>query len=396
MKFDPLKIFFFLIVVVVAIIFMMLIANAFFNFKADVKYEERERFNIELAENILTSDLTYSKAVFNPAVLSTLEKSINEIDPTYQNVEMPFKSCAYGYKIKITGFEQSCVKSNEECRNFCRDVCALSDEQIKYGDNCKCDRPLLKRIFGGIDCQCKKTGSEDWVDSYEFSFGYEPSNELEYSIVPNVNTQAESHRSYPVAIANVNDARPSEFYETTYPAIMYVSVYDSFLSRTSCLLEKTTLLKEPRDISTLLYGYQCGSGNVKCLGIKKSGDFDNSNHLCVFYFTDNEDAESLKLSECKYSKLPVIPIMDKYDASSSYAKLVAYPIKKDSVYQFFKTIDDFYSARNIKTDNVYTDYCRMSRENCKTLKDNKDFIATGDEESGAILLCLNTEKIISC
>jgi hypothetical protein len=116
----------------------------------------------------------------------------------------------------------------------------------------------------------------------------------------------------------------------------------------------------------------------------------------VFYFTDYADAESLKLSECKYSKLPVIPIMDKYDASSSYAKLVAYPIKTDSVYQFFKTIDDFYSAGNTKTDKVYTDYCRMSRENCKTLKDNKDFIATGDEESGALLLCLNTEKIISC
>jgi hypothetical protein len=129
-------------------------------------------------------------------MLSTLEKSINEIDPTYQNVEMPFKSCSYGYKIKITGFEQSCVKNNEECRNFCRDICGLSDEQIKYGDNCKCDRPLLKRIFGGIDCQCKKANAEDWLDAYEFSFGYEPSNELEYSIVPNVNTQAESHSSY--------------------------------------------------------------------------------------------------------------------------------------------------------------------------------------------------------
>lgn len=396
MKFDPLKIFFFIIVIAVSIIFIMLIANAFFNFKADVKYEERERFNIELAENILTSELTYGKSVFSAKALNELEKAINAIDSKYHNVEMPFKSCSYGYKIKITGFEQSCVKNNEECRNFCRDVCALTDEQIKYGDNCKCDKTLLKKIFGGIDCQCKKPNTDDWIDAYEFSFGYEPSNELEYSLFNPVNTEAESHRSYPVAIANINDDRPSEFYETTYPAIMHVSVYDSFLSRTSCLLEKATLLKEPRDVSALLYGYQCGSGNIKCLGIKKSGEFDNSNHLCVFYFTDNEDAESLKLSECKYSTLPVITIMDKYDSSSSYAKLVAYPIKKDELYQFFKNIDDFYSAGNSKTNSVYTDYCRMSRENCKTLNDNKDFIATGDEESGALLLCLNTEKSISC
>jgi hypothetical protein len=396
MKFDPLKIFFFIIVIAVAIIFMMLIANAFFNFKANVKYEERERFNIELSENILTSDLTYGKSVFNAKALNELEKSINAIDSTYHNVEMPFKSCNYGYKIKITGFEQSCVKNNDECRNFCRDVCGLGDEQIKYGDNCKCDKTLLKKIFGGIDCQCKKVGSEDWIDEYEFSFGYEPSDSLYYSLTSLQGISSESHRSYPVAIANVNDAKPSEFYETVYPAIMDVSVYESFLSRTSCLLEKTTLLKEPRDVSALQYGYQCGSGNVKCLGIKKSGEFDNSNHLCVFYFTSSVDIDTLNLAECKYSTLPVIPIMDKYDSSSNYAKVVAYPIKKEQTYQFFKTIDDFYSAGNIKTNDVYTDYCKMSRENCKTIKDNKDFIATGNDESGALLLCIESEKKILC
>jgi hypothetical protein len=393
-EFDPLDIFVVIFIIILSIGMVILISSVFFSFKAEVKSDEMERLNIELAENVLASDLTYDKTVFDAKKLNELETSIDSMDEKYHNIELPFKTCSYGYGIKIESAEQECEKENTECGNFCRDICGLSDEQINYGENCKCDKGFLglKKLFGDVECQCKKPGKDEWLDRFKFSFGYVPDEDAESDFAPSKDFP-KSNRYYPVAVANINDNRPENFYETIYPARMYITLYDSFLTRAECLVEKVNMLKDARDMSVLLFGFNCDPQDVnKCLGIKKSGDFDNSNYICMFDFKDVTDENSIRLRGCRYSKIPVLPFMDKYDVGSNYAKLVAYPVKSSSLSDMYKSIDEYYSG-NSRSGFVNTDFCRMSRQNCEKIKQNPDdYIAKSADDVGAIVLCLDAEK----
>lgn len=362
-----------------AIILIALIAYAFFSFKTEVKSDEMERLNIELAENIMTSDLVYDKSIFDPKKLHDLENKINNIDNKYHNIEMPFRSCKYGYYLKIESEELACIE-NENCENFCRDVCGLNE--IKYDENCKCSKGIFgwKKFFGDNDCQCKK--NDKWIENYEFEFGYVPDKDIK-----------KNSRKYPVAIANINNERPENYYESVYPAKMHLTIYDSWLSRISCAIERAYALNEVQEVNILGIGTNCLPkyysnyySNFKCISIKKSDRFDNSNHICTYmlkYIGGN--VNEYEIIECRYSEIPVFLFFDAYDKNSKYAKIIIYPIKKS-------VIDSQILYDTPEHPITYVSLQDMSVTNCGKIRDHPEYISKNNDEIGAIVLCLKSEK----
>jgi hypothetical protein len=126
--------------------------------------------------------------------------------------------------------------------------------------------------------------------------------------------------------------------------------------------------------------------------MKKDGDFSSSSNVCLFDFRDVTDVNSLELKNCRFSNVPLLPFLDKYNTNSQFANVVAYPVKITAMGDLYKSIDEYYSGKSVSGDAIL-DFCRMSRYNCKQITDKPEqYVAKGSDTVGAIVLCMTADK----
>src|SRR3990167_6684667 len=150
MKFDVMAIVMFLLRMGPAILFVFFMMLMFFSFKVDVRENTMERFVFELSDTV-TSDtrLVADKSVFPPEKLTAAEQA--EIEQYAQN-------CDFGYQIDIESKSGPTVCVNDDgCRNFCGNVCGLTDIELGITGNCNCNLEIIGADF----CECRKPNVPD-------------------------------------------------------------------------------------------------------------------------------------------------------------------------------------------------------------------------------------------
>jgi hypothetical protein len=362
MKFDPMQIFFFLLRIIPVILVIVLIAYAFFSFKVELETKEMERLNVELAENILVSDMVVEKSIFNTKKLIKIEN-----DP---NAQPKPQVCGYGYYLSIDGLEEKYCEKGDDCKYFCMNACGLSENEIEY----KCEKGIfgLRKLFGGYECQCKcpNKNNNDWFDKYSFYFGYKAGD----TKIDDVDI------NYPVGI--YEEGVRGLHQSTVSPAKMTLTIYDSWLTRMACMAEKAYDLKEIQrmvvyDFSNFGFVKDCFvSAEYKCISARK---FDEK--LCIFGQKDMQTVLGEK--ECVYSDIPVITFFTVYRYKGfNNATLIAYPIKKNALDSFKKEPLDFFPR------HICLNY--DSAINCIRIKYHPEYVATKNDEVGTVIFCLET------
>ncbi len=280
------------------IIFLIVL---FTSFRPVLKLNSMERFSIELAENIGQHNLTGSRMILDMAELDKYDGTINE----------PYvRQCEYGYSVRVEALEEKTCQKSEECRSFCAGVCGI---ESVTSDNCKCDK----------SCQCKK-GSK-WIKKYEWEFGYEPHDALYYG------EKSSSHieRAYPVSIGIQDSSKPYSYYDTVMPAGMTLSVYDTWLTRITCMAETAYTLKETQitEIPCLRMPnnpefFECSYPIGKKLRSINSDVVD----VCLFYM---ENGAKQYTEDCRHLEVPLYDFYYYYsDKTKQEVFLKAIPLKK--------------------------------------------------------------------
>lgn len=214
---KPINVFVFVLTAIFVFFIIFYLANLFLNMRSFLDLKEKERFSAELAENIFSSGLTKDRVFFDPIKLaefgSEKHKYFNYRGELVGGKEPFVRHCRYAYHVRIEDLESKSgkrCKRNDDCRDFCTLTCGISPDKIILGSewvagNCDC----------GIDRRCSCKSSAGWVKDSE-SFGYETDEE------------AEIRNEYPIGIAYDNDIRIGK---------MTLEVYDTWLSRITCLIE---------------------------------------------------------------------------------------------------------------------------------------------------------------
>ena len=185
----------------------------------------------------------------------------------------------------------------------------------------------------------------DLSTNEEWSFGYQP----EKSIIVK-STQV----TLPVGIVEPDIKRPGSGYENAAMAVLSLTLYDTYTTRMSCIVEKAFLSKEVQSMRIpCLFSLE-----TKGCAIEISTSADK---LCI---RNPAGLEAEKPIDCRISKYPLLSINEEYDAEKfgdeklSKKFLVAYPIK-----------------------------IGLSAD-CETLKKDKSSVASADDEVRVIRLCL--------
>lgn len=276
------------------IIFIIIL---FINFRPVLKLNSMERLSIEMSENIGQHSLAVDRMVFDKSMLDIYDGTINE----------PYvRQCEYGYNAKITLLEEIPCKAGNECNNFCSSACGISRITA---DNCRCDKV----------CQCKK--GETWIKSPEWWFGYD-----RYS-APYYGEESSSHieRSYPVSINMPNPQKPFSYYDDVKTAEMKLSIYDTWLTRLSCMIETSYRLKKTQTISIPCITFRSSLSRECSFPLaKKTG-----NILCLY---DRQNGVKGFTSDCRYFETPFQDFY--YSYSEEYKEKVflkSVPIKAQSM-----------------------------------------------------------------
>jgi hypothetical protein len=212
------------------------------------------------------------------------------------------------------------------------------------------------------------TDPEDWVTSKseaisEARFGYNPEKvfylmnsmglEQMLGYFYNGNVIKEVTKDYYVSVSDG---------DTVKPAKMTLTVYDTWLSRVSCLVEKAyyTQKQQSMPIDCLLLYTVTRDGDC-WLPIRKSGD-----NICIFYInpfmggdTTDIDCRNLAGRNVLYFDYP-------YEGEKT---LVAIPIKP---------------GHGLSTDETHD----ASDDNCKAIESNPSWIAGEGDDVDTVLLCI--------
>jgi len=207
---DPVKIFF--NVIRILIMFALIV---FFIYMYGLNLEiaagkEIDMVTIQVADNILTSPLTISKSVFSFKGL---------MNYTGTRIEPYFRHCKYAYKIQVHD-----LSFPENLRVACR----------TRSDSDKCDKKC-KELFGNDvtgecdifypTCKCKK--NDDEIAKSYYSFGYFQGVDEQ---VTTIGLLEKSEKRLPAAIKYNNSLHPAE---------LVVTLYETWLTRIACMIEKT-------------------------------------------------------------------------------------------------------------------------------------------------------------
>ncbi len=280
------------------IIFIIIL---FTNFRPVLKLNSMERLSIEMAENMGQHGLATDRMVFDRNVLDVYDGTINE----------PYvRQCEYGYDAKITLLEETPCQAASECNNFCSNACRIS--QIT-ADNCKCDKV----------CQCKK--GEAWIKSPEWWFGYDR------RVAPYYGEESSGHleKTYPVSISMPNPQKPFSYYDDVKTAEMKLTIYDTWLTRLSCMIETTHKLKKSQEIKIPCITF-LSSTSKKCSFplAKKTG-----NILCLY---ESHGGVKSFTNDCRYFETPFQDFY--YSYAEEYKEKVylkSVPIKTQSLLPSF-------------------------------------------------------------
>lgn len=361
MKFDPMQIFFYLIRVIPVIVVIILVAYIFFSFKVEVHTEEMGRLNIELAENMLASDLVVTKSVFDAKKLiglQNMELDEKNRDEKYAIQPKP-RVCGYGYSVAVLGGEDKPCDKDDNCKEYCMNMCGMSETEISGHYKCAKGFLGIRKLFGGFECQCE-CSDDGWQDKYKYQFGYEP-GETE------INT---NQRQYPVGIHE--DGFLGFYRSSVSPAIMTVTLYDTWLTRMACMAERAYETQEIQKLhahkSAKNFGFICLGRSYACLSVKKFDDY-----LCVFEVDEN----NFKKEECIYSETPVHTFLSVFNVyKNTNVTVVAYPIKQS----LSDTGSPDYKTLYQNTDG-----------NCEKVG-NTGFLAKKGDPVSTVIFCLETEK----
>jgi hypothetical protein len=217
-------------------------------------------------------------------------------------------------------------------------------------------------------CQCRKdiTDPEGWRTSKsEAKFGYNP-DKVFYMMTSmgleqllgsfyGGNVIKEVTKDYYVSVADG---------DTVKPAKMTLTVYDSWLTRVSCLVEKAYYTKKPKSMEIDCLLLYLGTRNGDCwLPIRKSGD-----DICIVHvhliggdITDI-DCRSLPDMNILYFDYP-------YKGEKT---LVAIPLKP---------------GHGLSTDETHD----ASEDNCKRIESNPSWIAGKNDVIDTVLLCIRED-----
>ncbi len=269
----------------------------FTNFRPVMKLNSMERLSIEMAENMGQHSLVADRMVFDKDKLDFYDGTINE----------PYvRQCEYGYDAKITLMEETQCQANSECNNFCSNACRIS--QIT-ADNCKCDKV----------CQCQKNNA--WIKNPEWLFGYDR------HVAPYYGEESSSYieRTYPVSIRIPNPQKPFSYYDDAKPAVMVLSIYDTWLTRLSCMIETSHRLKKTQTIKIPCITFRSSLSRECSFPLaKKTG-----NILCLY---DMQSGVKSFTNDCRYFETPFQDFY--YYYSEEYKEKVflkSVPIKTQSL-----------------------------------------------------------------
>ncbi len=176
----------------------------------------------------------------------------------------------------------------------------------------------------------------------------------------------QSQKTYYTGIYAKNPLRPENFYGTTNFSVTSVVVYDNFLGRLACSVEKAYTTKKIQETQSKSGECELGSvvaDNAVCYGLRKDGG-----KICMtgtsqgdLSLTVNEDCKSFPTS-ISFQELRETPATIKASGVNieNKIKVVAYPVKAGAL-----------------------------NTGCDQLKANPDnFVPQGNDNVGTIILCV--------
>lgn len=283
-KVDALEIFTFIISMAIAIGFILFMMIIFFSLKVEIKDERMERFLLETANSITSTNLTDHRSVFNPDKLTEAERTNSRRD-----AELYAQSCEYGYHLDVESLAGSTQCSRDsECGGFCGSVCGLTDISLGITGNCNCNIEILGDNF----CECKKSGQ--WQDKYRWGYGY---------VAPGKTLIREVSSEFPAGISAG---------ATVLPARMKITAYSSFITRATCIAAKAYETKEKASV-------RFDTSHVARRSILKRTD-PSGTHICIYFNDESYD--------CRY--MPDIPVLESrvdLPLGKDSGVITAYPLR---------------------------------------------------------------------
>lgn len=331
-KLDPLTVFTFMIQMAAIMFFVIFVLSLFFSTKVAVRGEDMERFVLELADALASSELTAERSVYDAKKLTAAEGA----DPN-RNTELYARNCEFGYTIEAESLAGKTVcKEGSDCRAFCGSVCGLEDSELEMSTfgtidgNCGCNIEIADNNF----CQCKK--NDEWQSWYAWEYGYKPTTSVK-SIVS----------TFP-ALIDADSARLQA--KTTLAA------HDSFLTRIACAAQKAYETRENVTLSLKGLDKWASSINRGPLGGLFDRDLvfrrteESGTHVCLY----KKNGETEEPFDCRYMPGVPVELLDiKADdfLTEKIETLVAYPLKAGTTCYEIKSSPDAIAGRG---DNVET------------------------------------------
>lgn len=308
MEINPLNIFMFILRMAPAIITIVIIGLFFLLLKVEIRTDDLERASVELTENIFVSELTSSKYVFDRQQLDKYDQS--NID---RKTELPFlRACSFAYFIAV----------------------------------------------------------EDLQSGKEWEFGHVPPRDIDIRVSeyvvkrqdeekrPSYVINDASEREFLASIQEKDTSKPSNYYGSVKQAKVGVKIYDTWLVRSTCLVEKAFTLKEVQkmEIPCIVADYR--GGNLCGFSLQRHPD--DSSLACSFQreLRGLNSVGEPEERDCRYfpqeiSFVPIDSVFQLVKAENFRISIVAYPIKEGA------SVPSCVDAKNSnaiakKQDNVQT------------------------------------------
>ena len=272
-KLDANAVVTFIVRLIVSFGFIILMLVLFFSFRVGLVNDDMQRFDMEMANTLASSQLTSHRNIFSAEKL-------------FAASQLP-QVCEYEYSVSIesVGARKTC-RQNSDCIDFCKEV--LNTQDPEYDCNFE--------LFGQNFCECK--GSDGWQDGYQWKFGKAQGKLYNYK-----------EEKFPTAIETKTGA--------VLPATVTITSYDSFLSRISCIAQKA---------------YETKSNYSMVIDVAKMpplpSEFVSRNgDVCIHVDASNTDW-------CREMDVPVkdfdLQAAALEIAKTTKGKITAYPLKTDA------------------------------------------------------------------
>jgi hypothetical protein len=359
-------------IVVLVVIFIMIFLLV--NIRYTVSSREIERTTVQISEALLTSKLTVTRAIFDPTQLNKYDNSVAE----------PYSQCKYAYNIVIEEqVSEISAKNKEQCKPHCAEICNIPEKDVitDINDpNRNCAIRNLGFIKGNV-CACKKTPESNFILRPTWKFGYQYHGKADIA--------GDAKTKYSI------DLTAAVYDGTVIPATMHLTVYRTWLSEISCLVEKARLSKQIQKmkipcIKTLNY-MGCGIPLIQ-----------EGNKLCVAEIDDIRNPKKIVPSnECREIDTNIITFWRSYDTPKKVRTLKIIPITKTT--EEFNNKLTVENARDIfENDPAYIDYqfealespqisMIISGEMEKICRGIEKYTATKEDNVKSVILCMEDD-----